>query len=97
MRGGLSINDRAQFLQGVKSYIEQDPEAAAYVADHVQAGLSAALSEARNRATDMEVALTVLATKRYKGKDEIVRNKLKKWEGKTSLCWKWLTDEIAKK
>jgi Arc/MetJ-type ribon-helix-helix transcriptional regulator len=82
--------NREQFLATVRAYIETDPEAAAYVSDYVQAGLSAALSQANERAADMEVALSVLAAKRYKGADEIVKGKLRKWHGKTSLKWDWL-------
>lgn len=82
---------RAQFLDYVRRYIEQDPEAAAYVADHAQAGLRAALNKAYERAADMEVALSVLATKRYKGADALVKQKLEKWKGKTALRWDWLT------
>ena len=81
---------REQFLQYVKSYIESDPEAAAYVAGYVQQGLNSALRKAYERAADMEVALSVLAAKRYKGADALVREKLTKWEGKTALCWDWL-------
>lgn len=83
--------ERQRFLAYVRNYIEQDPEAAAFVADHAQAGLRAALSKAYERAADMEVALSVLATKRYKGADDLVRQKLEKWEGKTALRWDWLT------
>jgi hypothetical protein len=83
---------REEFLNGVQRYIETDPEAAAYVADFVQAGLQKSLDEAREMAADMEVALSVLALKRYKGKDDIVKQKLSKWDGKTSLCWDWLKD-----
>ena len=82
---------REQFLQMVKSYIEEDPEAAAYVADYVQAGLREKLSKAYERAADMEVALSALAAKRYKGADALVKQKLEKWQGKTALCWDWLT------
>lgn len=89
--------ERAQFLDYVRRYIEQDPEAAAYVADHAQAGLRAALSKAYERAADMEVALSVLATKRYKGADALVKQKLEKWEGKTALRWDWLTHNVEGK
>ena len=82
---------REQFLHYVKSYIESDPEAAAFVADYVQQGLRERLNKAYERAADMEVALSVLASKRYKGADALVREKLAKWEGKTALCWDWLT------
>lgn len=83
--------ERAAFLEGVRRYIEQDPEAAAHIADYTQAGLRAALHRAYERAADMEVALAVLATKRYKGAAALVKQKLEKWEGKTALRWDWLT------
>jgi hypothetical protein len=83
---------REEFLYSVQKYIESDPEAAAHVANFVQAGLKKSLDESRERAADMEAALSVLAHKRYKGKDEIIKQKLSKWRGKTSLCWDWLTN-----
>ena len=89
--------NRDAFLAYVKSYIESDPEAAAYVAHHVQAGLRAALSKANERAADMEVALSVLAAKRYKGADALVKDKLSKWNGKTARCWDWLTKREIEK
>ena len=51
---------REQFLQMVRTYIEADPEAALHVAGYVQAGLNAALSQAYERAADMECALAAL-------------------------------------
>lgn len=83
--------ERAQFLAYVRNYIEKDPEAAAHVADYVQEGIRAKLQQTMERAADMEVALSVLAAKRYKGADALVISKLKKWEGKTALLWDWLT------
>ena len=83
--------DRASFLNFVREYVEKDPEAAAHISDYAQAGLRAALNKAYERAADMEVALSVLAAKRYKGADAVVRDKLKKWEGKTALRWDWLS------
>ena len=85
---------RAEFLDFIEEYIRADPETAAHVADHVQAGLRKALNQARERAADMEVALMALAVKRYKGANEIVHDKLKKWEGYTSLRWDWLLEVI---
>ena len=82
---------REQFLKMVRTYIEADPEAAPHVAGYVQAGLNAALSQAYERAADMECALAVLASKRYKGANAFVLDKLRKWEGKTALRWDWLT------
>lgn len=84
---------REQFLAGVQSYIEKDPEAAAFVADYVQAGLHKALAEANERACDMEVALCLAVSRKYKNSEEVVFGKLKKWEGKTTINWQWLTDK----
>ncbi len=86
---------RDQFLDYVRRYIEQDPEAAAYVADSVHVGLKKALNKAYERAADMEVALSVLAAKRYKGADALVKQKLEKWKGNTALRWDWLTQQPA--
>lgn len=83
--------ERAQFFDYVRQYIEKDPDAAAHVAGYAQAGLRAKLQQTMERAADMEVALSVLATKRYKGADALVKQKLEKWEGKTALRWDWLT------
>jgi len=85
---------RHEFLELVKCYIETDPEAAAYVSDHVQLGLSAALTEARERAADMEIALATLASKKTKNSDHFVNEVLGRWKGKTSLKWDWLEDEL---
>lgn len=87
--------NRASFLTFVRQYVESDPEAAAHIGDAAQAGLRLALNKAYERAADMEVALSVLATKRYKGADAVVRDKLAKWEGKTALRWDWLTHNAS--
>lgn len=81
---------RAAFLNSIRQYVETDPESAAFIADYAQAGLRAALQQSRELATDMEIALSVLATRRYKGADELVRSKIAKWEGKTAMKWDWL-------
>jgi len=84
--------NRDQFLSLVEKYIARDPEAAAQVADFVQIGIRKALSGANERAADMEIVVAVLAAKRYKGRDDIVKQKLLKHEGKTALDWAWLTN-----
>lgn len=79
---------RDQFLSFVADYIRQDPEAAAYIAEAARRGVSAALSEANARAADMETALAVALARRYKGgADALIYDKLKKWDGRTSLNW----------
>ena len=78
---------RDQFLSIVAEYIKRDPEAAVYVADAAREGVSAALSEANARAADMETALAVALSRRYKGADALIHDKLMKWDGRTSLNW----------
>ena len=80
--------NRKQFLQLVAVYIESDPEAAAHVADYVQAGLNKALNQAYLRAADMEAALAM--TLGGKQPNSATREKIKKWMGKASLNWDWI-------
>jgi len=79
--------NRNEFLQFVEQYIQKDPEAAAFVSDRVAHGISSSRLEALERAADMEVALAVSIAKRYKGREELVLSKLKKWNGKSALRW----------
>lgn len=80
------------FLDTVRRFVAANPEAAAYVADYARAGLEEALATANTRAADMEVALVAAVSKRMKGADTIIRDKLKKWQGRTSCRWEWYTD-----
>ncbi|MGV0982607.1 MAG: hypothetical protein ACOYB0_09620 [Polynucleobacter sp.] len=80
--------EREQFLAFIASYIESDPEAAAHVANYVQAGLRKALDEANQRAADMEIVASIMMyKKRWKGQDELVMDKINKWKGKANLNW----------
>jgi len=88
---------RENFLEFVRNYIKEDPEAAAYVSDSVAAGLNASRKEAFERAADMEVALCVMTTPRYKGREALVLSKLLKWNGKTSLRWDDTINYLASK
>ncbi len=88
--------NRDQFLAYVAAYIETDPEAAAYVANYVQAGLRKALDEANQRAADMEIVASVMMyKKRWKGQDELVMSKIRKWKDKASLNWDGLLKEAT--
>jgi hypothetical protein len=86
---------RDQFLAMVEGYIKIDPEAAAYVSDYVAHGLNASRKEALERAADMEVALSVMIAQRYKGREALVLDKLRKWNGKSSLRWDDTINAIA--
>ena len=79
------------FYASIEAYIRENPEAAAHVADFVQAGLTQALDEARSRAADMEVALAVSLPRRKP--PPVAIQKLRKWQGKTSLDWGWLLEK----
>lgn len=75
------------FLKGVELYVKANPEVAAHIASHVERGISSALQETRERASDMEAALSVAIAKRYKKRDELILQKLEKWKDKSSLNW----------
>ena len=82
-----------EFLAFVRSYVAANPDVAAHVANHSQAGLNEALSKAYERAADMEVALVAATSKRFKGAEQVILDKLGKWKGQTSCRWDWLTDK----
>ena len=90
-------HERSIFLSTVKLYVRKDPEVAAFISDFVQQGLKDRLDEMRQHAADMEIALAILAEKRYKQSDNIVLEKLKKWNGKTFIKWDWLIERLEKK
>lgn len=86
---------REQFLTMVEGYIKSDPEAAAYVSDYVARGLNASRKEAMERAADMEVALSVMIAQRYKGRETLVLDKLRKWNGRSALRWDDVINDLA--
>jgi len=91
----MQNEERAWFFKLVQTYISKDPEAAAHVATFVQEGLSQALRESNDRAADLEVALAILASRKYQGSEALVLDKLKKWEGRTALRWDWLIQKLT--
>lgn len=86
----MNNQEKDLLLKTIVSEVKNDPEFAALIPAAIQKGLRDAFVEANERACDMEVALAVAVAPRYKGKDEIVKGKLNKWKGKTSLDWNWL-------
>lgn len=80
-------HDQEQFLSTVRDYIVKNPEVAAYIFDFVAEGLIESRREILERAADMEVALSVAISSRYKGRADLILSKLKKWRGRSSLVW----------
>jgi len=90
-------NNHAEFLYSVSRYIEKNPDVAAHVSDCVQEGLNKALKQSLERAADMEVVVAVLAERKYKGRDNLILNKLTKWKDKSSLKWDSLIEFLESK
>lgn len=87
-------DDLAQFLSLVAQFCKRNPEAAPHVASAAQHGVEAALQESLERAADMEVALVAaLSPKMKKDSSQLIRDKLEKWKGRTSIRWDWYTDK----
>lgn len=87
--------DIESFLQYVRAYVAEHPETATRVATYAQAGLEEALGKAYERAADMEIALVAAVSKRLKGADGVILDKLTKWKGQTSCRWDWYTDKTT--
>lgn len=81
------MKDHSQFLYGVQQYVEKNPEVAAYISDFVAKGVTSALNQTRERAADMEIALSVAIAKRWPKRDSLILSKLKKWDGKSCIPW----------
>jgi hypothetical protein len=83
------MNDQdKRFLQSIADYCELCPSIAPYVADAARDGMSRALSQANERAADLEAVLLALATKpKSAWAKEILLQRLEKWKGKLSLNW----------
>lgn len=77
----------------VEAWVEADPESVADIVQATQRGLKSALDESRQKSADLESALLASVDKRWKGKDQFVRQQLDKWEGKTSFDWGWFKEE----
>jgi hypothetical protein len=81
------MKDHIAFLNYVQDYVKENPEVSAYVSDHVARGIEASRIDVMERAADMEVALTVAIANRYKGRDELILSKLKKWNDRSAIRW----------
>jgi hypothetical protein len=81
-------NNHSVFYSYVESYVSQNPECAANIATFVQRGISSALMNSQQRAADFECTTLMLLRKRFgKGEHDYVLDKIKKWNGKSSLQW----------
>ena len=87
------VSDRAQFLHYVKTYIQHDPEAAAYVSESVASGLRESLASSNKRAADFECALS-LSLNKSKGWRSYALEKVLHWNGRSALDWtSWLKEQ----
>ena len=88
---------KTEFLAIVEGYVREHPDVGAYVSDAVSNGLSSALHEARERASDMEVALSVSMDKKWRDRDSLILSKLKKWVSKSSIPWESTIEMLEEK
>ena len=89
-------SDHSAFLDNVRFYVAAHPEVAAHVSDYVAAGITVALRESLERATDFEIIASVAIAKRYNQRDALILSKLKKWQGRASLMWDSTIKELEK-
>lgn len=77
-----------EFLVSIKEFVKANPQMLAAVIQCIEDGITESLTEASERAADMEViAAMALNTRLFKGNETFIADKLKKWEGKSSLKW----------
>lgn len=90
----MNLEKHRPFLNSIKDYCANNPEISPYITDFIAQGINEALLKANERATDMEIALLSVIVKRFKNSDFLVLDKLKKWNGKTSLRWDDTIDKL---
>lgn len=95
------MDKHLSFLLAVEEYITNNPECGAYVSQFVANGIEKARVEIAQRCTDFESALLMVMT-RGQGrhaltKDEYILEKLKKWQGKSSLVWDVAISELEER
>ena len=90
--------DHSTFYKYIQEYVSKYPECGAHVSEYVAQGISIALSESQQRATDMEViALTALSSRFTKQSMNIIKSKLLDWKGKTSFNWNSFLEDTTPK
>jgi hypothetical protein len=87
----------SEFLSYVRNYVSTHPEVAAYVQQHVAAGISDSLTEAMQRAADMETALALALSRKYGGSEALIADMIKKWEHRAALKWDWAVEKLMAK
>lgn len=85
------------FLREVSAFASKYPAVAPRIVDAASLGVAKALEEAYERAADMESACVALSVKRNSDwARDLLRQKIEKWKGKTSINWDWFLKEVKK-
>ena len=86
-------DEHSRFLYSVQEYVKEHPEIAARVTEHATAGLAIALKSMQEKACDMETLAMVCIERKFKGRDELIKNKLLKWKDKLCFVWPQFKEE----
>lgn len=85
------------FLEQIEKYVKDRPHVGAYVSGYVAKGIDKSRVEALERAADMETALSLMMSTRFKTHIPFVLEKLERWNGKSSLEWKTIIKGLRDK
>lgn len=81
-------------LEQIRMELHSTPELAAYITDAMTRGLQESIRLQIERAADMEVVASMaLHNRLFKGNELFIAQKLRKWQGQTSVRW----DDALKK
>ena len=76
------------FLYQIKEYVKKRPEIAAHIGDYAGEGLREFAHNQRCFALDMETIALAAASKKYKGRAELILQKLEKQKCNLGFDWK---------
>lgn len=84
-----------EFARNVAEYVRKNPDSAVEIMSAMNEGIRSAVLEARQRAGDMEAALSIALDKKL-GTNEAIIQKLRAWDGRTALEWGHVIEKLDK-
>lgn len=81
------MSKHTEFLNYVANYVATNPDVAPLITQPIIDGVVESRKQILERAADMETALAVAIAQRYAQRDNLILSKLKKWTGRSAICW----------
>lgn len=88
----MTEEDR-RFLAAIEIYVSKHPHVAAYVAQYAANGAAVAFTELNSVKADIEACLLAALKLKWKGSEQMVKDKLKRHADRLSFNWSWFYEQ----